>query len=101
MRRPGGAVVERIVDLSRLAPPRAAEVPAAPETYLEVRFESGESGLLDMSVHCGVVWADVLRSLQERNQPAYLEVDPASSPSSWRRSASRSAASIEDGSSWS
>ena len=40
-------------------------------------MESGASGLLDMSVHRDVVWADVLGSLRERSAPAYLEVDPS------------------------
>ncbi len=71
-----GALVERIVDLSRLAPDREAELPAPPENYVDVRFESGESGLLDMSLHHGAVWADVLRSLQRRRQPAYVVIDP-------------------------
>jgi hypothetical protein len=74
--RDRGALVERIRDLSRVAPARAGEAPGAAETYLEVRFESGQSGLLDMSVHRGAVWADVLRSLHERKQPAYVEIDP-------------------------
>ena len=70
------ARVERIGDLSRPSPERAAEAPGPSENYLEVRLESGESGLLDMSVHRDAVWADVLRSLQERDQPAYVEIDP-------------------------
>ncbi len=70
------AIIDRILDVARLPVSRAAEAPGPPENYLEVRFESGESGLLDMSVHRDAVWADVLRSLQERNQPAYVEIDP-------------------------
>jgi hypothetical protein len=64
--------------MSRLAPGRAGETAAPPRARLEVRLAGGESGLLDMSVHRSVVWADVLRSLHERQQPAYLEVDPES-----------------------
>jgi hypothetical protein len=70
------AVVDWIVELSRLAAAREAEEIAGRRAYLEVRLGSGESGLLDMSVHRSVVWADVLRSLQQRKHPAYLEVDP-------------------------
>jgi hypothetical protein len=69
--------VERVSELSRASPARAAQAPGPPENYLEVQLESGETGLLDMTVHRDTVWADVLRSLQERNQPAYVEIDPA------------------------
>lgn len=70
------ALVDRISDLRRAAPAHAAKAPGAPENYLEVQLDGGQSGLLDMSVHRGAVWADVLRSLQERNEPAYIEIDP-------------------------
>jgi hypothetical protein len=70
------AIVDRIRQVARLPAPRAAEAPGPAENYLEVRFESGGSGLLDMRFHRDAVWADVLRSLQERNQPAYVEIDP-------------------------
>lgn len=69
------ALVEGISDLGRPAPERAGEMPGAAEDYLEVRFESGRSGLLDMREHRGAVWADVLRSLHEQNEPAYVEID--------------------------
>jgi hypothetical protein len=70
------AIVDRIRHVARLPASRAADAPGPAENYLEVGFESGESGLLDMSVHRDAVWADVLRSLQERSQPAYVEIDP-------------------------
>jgi hypothetical protein len=33
--------------------------------------------MLDMSVPRSAVWAEVLESLREANQPAYVEIDPA------------------------
>ena len=70
------ALVEGISDLARPAPEQTGEMPGAAEDYLEVRFESGRSGLLDMREHRGAVWAEVLGSLRERNEPAYVEIDP-------------------------
>ena len=70
------ALVEGISDLARPAPDRSGEMPGVAEDYLEVRFESGRSGLLDMREHRSTVWADVLRSLHEQNEPAYVEIDP-------------------------
>jgi hypothetical protein len=70
------AIVDRIRNVARLPAARAAEAPGPAEGYVEVRFADGRSGFLDMSVHRDAVWADVLRSLWERNQPAYVEIDP-------------------------
>ena len=43
---------------------------------LTVHFEGGRTGLLDTSEERGRVWADVLLSLREAGQPAYVEIDP-------------------------
>lgn len=70
------SLVERVSDLARVDPARAAEAPGRPENYLEVRFEGGQSAFLDMSIDRSGVWADVLRAVQRRKQPAYVEIDP-------------------------
>jgi hypothetical protein len=41
-----------------------------------VTFASGREGLLDVSQHQGRVWAEVLQSLFETGQPAYVEIEP-------------------------
>jgi len=41
-----------------------------------VIFASGRKGLLDVSQHQGRVWAEVLQSLRETGQPAYVEIEP-------------------------
>jgi hypothetical protein len=49
---------------------------AAPRQHVTVTFGSGRKGLLDVSQYQGRVWADVLQSLQETGQPAYVEIEP-------------------------
>ena len=44
-----------------------------------VRLADGRTGLLDMTVARSRVWADVLASLRDTGQPAYLEIDPKTS----------------------
>lgn len=41
-----------------------------------VNFQRGRAGLLDMSLPQSAVWVEVLESLRETNQPAYVEIDP-------------------------
>ncbi len=43
---------------------------------VRVTFASGRTGLLDVSQHQGRVWAEVLQSLRETGQPAYVEIEP-------------------------
>jgi hypothetical protein len=71
------AVVDSVSSLSSpLAEVREARraKPASPS--VTVRFKSGQSGVLDMSQPRSVVWAEVLHSMREANQPAYVEIDP-------------------------
>lgn len=44
--------------------------------HVTVTFASGRTGLLDVSQHKGRVWAEVLQSLRETGQPAYVEIEP-------------------------
>jgi hypothetical protein len=48
---------------------------AAP--HVTVKFKGGQFGVLDMSQPRSAVWAEVLHSMREANQPAYVEIDPA------------------------
>jgi hypothetical protein len=41
-----------------------------------VTFGSGRKGLLDVSQYRGRVWAEVLQSLRETSQPAYVVIEP-------------------------
>ncbi len=41
-----------------------------------VSFLCGQSGFLDMAEPRSTVWAEVLDSLRQTNQPAYVEIDP-------------------------
>ena len=40
-----------------------------------VRFRGGRMGMLDMGLPRSSVWADVLRSLRDAGEPAYVEID--------------------------
>lgn len=55
--------------------PSAREV-RAPRKVVTVKFHDGQTGLLDMTVRKSAVWAEVLDSLRQTNQPAYVEIDP-------------------------
>ncbi len=78
MARPN-SLVDDVTDLSESAelPSAAPERPAA--RYIRVAFATGRTGLLDMTADRSRIWADVLRSLRESRQPAYVEVDPKTS----------------------
>lgn len=54
----------------------AVEPDKSPPQLLAVSFHSGQSGFLDMSQPRSIVWAEVLDSLRQENQPAYVEIDP-------------------------
>ena len=76
----GGPIVhvEHLRDLSRTLEP-APEAPGSQTApYLVVTFESGRTALLDLSRHRSAVWADVLESLRQSDQPVYVQIDPES-----------------------
>lgn len=71
------AVVDSVSSLSSsLAEVREARraKPASPS--VTVKFKGGQSGVLDMRQSRSAVWAEVLHSMREANQPAYVEIDP-------------------------
>lgn len=70
------ALVDHINSLSQ--PPEAsAGFEQSSSQFVTARFENGQSALLDMRLPQASVWADVLNSLRQANQPVYVEIDPA------------------------
>jgi len=49
---------------------------SAPSQLLTVTFENGTRAMLDLTSSRSKVWAEVLASLREAKQPAYVEIDP-------------------------
>jgi hypothetical protein len=43
---------------------------------VEVRLVDGSWGLLDLGIPRSRIWAEVLASLRDTSQPAYLEIEP-------------------------
>ena len=71
------ALVDNVSNLSApLSEVREARRAGPASPSVTVRFEGGKSGVLDMSQPRSVVWAEVLHSMREANQPAYVEIDP-------------------------
>ncbi len=70
------AFVDGVSGLSRPPEAMAAKMARAPSRFVTVSFQGGRSGLLDMTVSRSAVWAEVLDSLRQTSQPAYVEVDP-------------------------
>jgi len=54
----------------------AAKTARPPSGLVTVSFLGGQSGFLDMAEARSTVWAEVLDSLRQTNQPAYVEIDP-------------------------
>src|SRR5260370_34713355 len=71
------AFVSGIRDLAPALEARDRALTRVPLQHAAVRFEDGRTAFLDVSTPPGKVWADVLGSLRESNQPAYVEIDPA------------------------
>lgn len=69
------ALIDEVKDLLPFGEPAAAERHSPPQ--LRVRFGRGKLGLLDTSTHRGRAWAEVLQSLRETGQPAYVEIEPS------------------------
>jgi hypothetical protein len=69
-------VLDRISELARAREVRAPVEGRPPGEYLTVKFDGGQTGLLDMASARSTVWADVLRSLQQAGRPAYVVIDP-------------------------
>ena len=71
------AVVDTVSTVSDWPEPTAAAKRARRrKDVLTIEFRSGRSGLLDLDIPRSAVWADVLNSLREAKQPAYVEIAP-------------------------
>ena len=71
------ALVDTVSSLSSsLAEVREARRAGPASTSVTVRFAGGKFGVLDLSQPRSLVWAEVLHSMWEANQPAYVEIDP-------------------------
>jgi hypothetical protein len=61
---------------SSLAEMREARRLKPTGSFVTVELQDGTSGRLDMSQSRSALWAEVLHSMQEAGQPAYIEMDP-------------------------
>src|SRR5689334_18833307 len=61
-------------DVRDVSPP--AEVSGLEGQRLTITFAAGRTGMLDLAEPRSAVWADVLNSLRERGEPAYVRLDP-------------------------
>jgi hypothetical protein len=67
-------------NVSSLSSPMVLSVagPGQPARHVvTVSFQQGRSAHLDMTVPRSKVWTEVLHSLRQANEPAYVELDPA------------------------
>jgi hypothetical protein len=72
------AVVDSVSSLSSsLAEVQEARRARPAARTVTVNFGGGQSGLLDLTQPRSLVWAEVLHSMREASQPAYVEIDPA------------------------
>ncbi len=71
----GTALVDRVSEVAADAELGATKTGSRTAPFLRVLFHSGRAGLLDMRVPQSAVWADVLQSLRETGQPAYVNID--------------------------
>jgi hypothetical protein len=69
-------IVDGVSSLS--APPEmlTAKTAGPPSGLVTVQFLGGQAGFLDMADARSAVWAEVLDSMRQNNQPAYVEIDP-------------------------
>jgi hypothetical protein len=68
------ALVDDVRDVVRGKPPAKG----APPEAIVVRFAKGMVAKLDPESHRDRTWAEVLESVREQGQPAYVEIDPDS-----------------------
>jgi hypothetical protein len=70
------AIVDGIRTISPTVKSKAMGADGLPSRFVEVIFESGRSGLLETAIPRSAIWSEVLNSLKNANQPAYVEIDP-------------------------
>lgn len=71
-------VVDNIHELSS---PEATKVDGSDVTlsksqFVTVQFQTGDIGLLDMSLPRTRIWYEVIASMRQSNNPVYVEIDP-------------------------
>ena len=69
-------LVDGVRDLARSSRARSGKPTKGSETPIRVQFTSGATAQLDPANKEHLVWAEVLDSLRESRQPAYVEIDP-------------------------
>jgi hypothetical protein len=69
-------LVDGVRQLGRYARDRAGVQRKGAREPIRVQFASGASAQLDATNREHLVWAEVLESLRETRQPAYVEIDP-------------------------
>src|SRR5438876_597093 len=69
-------IVDGISQLSPAVHPQAARGGQPPAGVTRVQFHGGRSGLLNMGNPRSAVWVEVLDSLWQANEPAFVEIDP-------------------------
>ena len=69
-------LVDDVRDVTRERPRRGRAKGLAAEPSIRVRFAGGAVGRLDPAKPRDRVWADVLQSLRDTSEPAYVEIDP-------------------------
>jgi hypothetical protein len=67
------ALVDGVLEVVRERAPRGAK---KAEGVISVRFDGGAAARLDPASARDRTWADVLASLKETRQSAYIEIDP-------------------------
>ncbi len=75
MARPS-VIVDGVSEVATAAHLRGERLAPTTPAILRVKLRGGQSVLLDMNLPQSAIWADVLQSLRDTGQPAYVEVNP-------------------------
>lgn len=75
MARPN-ALVDGIESVSPARETFAGRPEETPSEVVTVNFQGGRLGQLDMDTPRAAVWAEVLDSVRQANEPVYVEIDP-------------------------
>ena len=69
-------LVDGVGNLSVPPETLTAKTARQPSGLVTVSFLGGQVGFLDMTESRSTIWAEVLDSLRQTNQPAYVEINP-------------------------
>lgn len=70
------AVVDSVRDITRERLKKKRKADDSSDRAIRVRFDGGVTGRLDPASPRDRVWEEVLQSLLESHEPAYVEIDP-------------------------